>query len=39
MGATHALNVGEIKVVDFIRQDTDGEGVDVSLEMSGASTA
>ena len=39
MGATHALNVGEIKVVDFIRQDTDGEGVDVLLEMSGASTA
>lgn len=39
MGATHALNVGEVKVVDFIRQDTEGEGVDVLLEMSGASTA
>ncbi len=39
MGATHALNVGEVKVVDFIRKDTDGEGVDVLLEMSGASTA
>ncbi|MCB0233897.1 MAG: zinc-binding dehydrogenase, partial [Anaerolineae bacterium] len=39
MGATHALNVGEVKVVDFIREDTDGEGVDVLLEMSGASSA
>ena len=37
MGATHALNVAEVDVVDTIRHDTDGEGVDVLLEMSGAS--
>lgn len=39
LGATHALNVGEVNVVDFIEQDTAGEGVDVLLEMSGASSA
>lgn len=39
LGATYALNVAEVKVVDFIREDTDGEGVDVLLEMSGASSA
>ena len=39
MGATHALNVAEVDVVETIRHDTDGEGVDVLLEMSGASSA
>jgi threonine 3-dehydrogenase len=39
LGATHALNVAEVDVVDVIRQDTDGQGVDVLLEMSGAQPA
>jgi threonine 3-dehydrogenase len=39
MGATYTLNVAEVDVVDFIMQDTDGEGVDVLLEMSGAQSA
>ncbi len=39
MGATHALNVAEVNVVDVIKRDTDGEGVDVLLEMSGAQSA
>ena len=30
MGATHALNVAEVDVVETIRHDTDGEGVDAS---------
>jgi threonine 3-dehydrogenase len=39
LGATHALNVAEIDVVDAIRQSTGGDGVDVLLEMSGAQPA
>lgn len=39
LGATHALNVAEVDVVDAIRQDTGGQGVDVLLEMSGAQSA
>lgn len=39
MGAEHALNVAEVDVVRYILDDTDGEGVDVLLEMSGASSA
>lgn len=39
LGATHALNVAEVDVVDVIRQDTGGQGVDVLLEMSGAQPA
>ncbi len=39
LGATHALNVAEVDVVETIRQDTDGQGVDVLLEMSGAQPA
>ncbi len=39
MGADHALNVAEVDVISFIREDTGGEGVDVLLEMSGASAA
>jgi threonine 3-dehydrogenase len=39
LGATHALNVAEVDVVDVIRQDTGGHGVDVLLEMSGAQPA
>ncbi len=39
LGATHALNVAEVDVVDFVRHDTGGQGVDVLLEMSGAQPA
>ncbi|HEY64988.1 MAG TPA: L-threonine 3-dehydrogenase [Caldilineae bacterium] len=39
MGADYALNVAEVDVVDFVRSHTDGEGVDVLLEMSGAAAA
>jgi threonine 3-dehydrogenase len=39
LGATHALNVAEVDVVDAIRQSTGGDGVDVLLEMSGAQSA
>lgn len=39
MGATHPLNVAEVDVVSYIRRDTEGEGVDVLLEMSGAQSA
>lgn len=39
MGADHALNVAKVDVVRYILEDTDGEGVDVLLEMSGASSA
>lgn len=39
LGATHVLNVGEVDVVDAIRQSTGGDGVDVLLEMSGAQPA
>lgn len=36
MGATTLLNAGEVKVVDEIKRLTDGHGVDVFFEMSGA---
>lgn len=39
LGADKTLNVAEVDVVDFIRQETNGDGVDVLLEMSGAQTA
>jgi len=39
MGADHAYNVAQIDVVQDIRAKTDGEGVDVLLETSGASSA
>ncbi len=39
LGATHALNVAEVDVVETIRRDTGGQGVDVLLEMSGAQPA
>lgn len=39
MGAEHSLNVAEIDVVDYVMRDTEGEGVDVLLEMSGAQSA
>ncbi|MDW8316786.1 MAG: L-threonine 3-dehydrogenase [Anaerolineae bacterium] len=39
MGANHALNVAEVDVVRYILDDTEGEGVDVLLEMSGAQSA
>jgi threonine 3-dehydrogenase len=39
MGADHVLNVAQIDVVSFIMEETEGEGVDVLLEMSGASSA
>jgi threonine 3-dehydrogenase len=39
MGADHAYNVAQVDVVQDIRAKTDGEGVDVLLETSGASSA
>ncbi len=39
MGADHAYNVAQVNVVQEIRARTDGEGVDVLLETSGASSA
>ncbi len=39
LGATRALNVAEMDVVETIRQETGGDGVDVLLEMSGAQSA
>ncbi|MCD6290659.1 MAG: L-threonine 3-dehydrogenase [Anaerolineae bacterium] len=39
MGADYALNVAEVDVVDFIMSHTNGEGVDVLMEMSGAAAA
>lgn len=39
MGADLALNVSEGNVYQSILEDTDGEGVDVLLEMSGAPQA
>ncbi|NOZ29624.1 MAG: L-threonine 3-dehydrogenase [Chloroflexi bacterium] len=39
LGADYALNVAEVDVVDFVKAHTDGEGVDVLLEMSGAAAA
>lgn len=39
LGADKTLNVAEVDVVDFIHQETNGDGVDVLLEMSGAQTA
>jgi threonine 3-dehydrogenase len=39
MGADLALNVAEVDIVQTILDHTDGEGVDVLLEMSGAAQA
>ena len=39
LGADLALNPRDVDVVDAIMQETDGEGVDVLLEMSGAPSA
>lgn len=39
MGADLALNVAEVDVVKTILEHTEGEGVDVLLEMSGAAQA
>ncbi len=39
MGADLALNVAEGDVVQIITEHTDGEGVDILLEMSGAAQA
>jgi threonine 3-dehydrogenase len=39
LGADYAYNVAEIDVVRDIRDKTEGEGVDVLLETSGASSA
>lgn len=39
LGATRVLNVAEVDVVDTIRRETGGDGVDVLLEMSGAQPA
>lgn len=39
LGATRALNVAEMDVVETIRRETGGDGVDVLLEMSGAQSA
>lgn len=39
LGANHALNVAEVDVVQTIRDLTQGQGVDVLLEMSGAQSA
>jgi len=39
MGATLALNVAEVDVVEKIREHSGNEGVDVLLEMSGAAQA
>lgn len=39
LGATHTLNVAEVNVVDTIFATSDGDGVDVLLEMSGAQPA
>ena len=39
MGADLALNVAEVDVVKTILEHTDGEGVDVLLEMSGSAQA
>ncbi len=39
MGATHVYNVAEVDVVIEIMRETEGNGVDVLLEMSGAAAA
>ncbi|RME42718.1 MAG: L-threonine 3-dehydrogenase [Chloroflexi bacterium] len=39
LGADLALNPREVDVVDTIMRETEGEGVDVLLEMSGAPSA
>lgn len=39
MGATYAYNVAEVDVVAEIMRKTEGNGVDVLLEMSGAAAA
>jgi threonine 3-dehydrogenase len=39
MGADRAYNVAEVDVVAEIKRETEGNGVDVLLEMSGAASA
>jgi threonine 3-dehydrogenase len=39
MGATHAWNPLEVDMVEVVREMTDGNGVDVLLEMSGNAQA
>ncbi len=39
MGADATFNAKEVKIVEAIRAQTDGEGVDVLLEMSGSASA
>ena len=39
MGADYAYNVAEVNVVAEIRRETEGNGADVLLEMSGAASA
>jgi threonine 3-dehydrogenase len=39
LGADLALNPREVDVVETIMEETEGEGVDVLIEMSGASSA
>jgi threonine 3-dehydrogenase len=39
MGASHVLNPTEVNVVGDVQELTEGEGVDVLLEMSGAASA
>jgi threonine 3-dehydrogenase len=39
MGATHAWNPHEVDIVEAVQAETDGNGVDVLLEMSGNARA
>jgi threonine 3-dehydrogenase len=39
MGATRVLNLLEVDIVEAVRAETSGDGVDVLLEMSGQATA
>jgi threonine 3-dehydrogenase len=39
MGATHAWNPHEVDIVEAVREETAGNGVDVLLEMSGSAPA
>jgi threonine 3-dehydrogenase len=39
MGATRVLNPLEVDIVEAVRAETNGDGVDVLLEMSGQATA
>jgi threonine 3-dehydrogenase len=39
MGATHAWNSQEVGIVKAVQAETDGNGIDVLLEMSGHARA